>query len=110
MNAREEAIEFRDHLSSILLPSFMDHDDEMDTRLCNLRGEIERTIADLEEKYDIPPDKIVRTPPMTVEVLDKLGLAIEQGCDDATQRAQHGNATVDWINTAMNQISYRQHK
>jgi len=31
------------------------------------------------------------------EVIRALGLAVEQGCDEPTQRAQHGDLTVDWI-------------
>ncbi len=39
----------------------------------------------------------IQTPPLTREILHQLGLAIEQGTDEAQQRATFGNATVDWL-------------
>lgn len=34
---------------------------------------------------------------ITPQVLYLLGLAVEQGCDEETQRASYGDATVDWL-------------
>ena len=37
---------------------------------------------------------------ITPTILANLALAVESGCDEATQRASFGDETVDWVNEA----------
>ena len=37
---------------------------------------------------------------MNAEVLYKIGLALEGGCDEEQMRLTWGNATIDWVNKA----------
>lgn len=54
---------------------------------------------------------MMQLPPITPEILYKLGLAIEDGKTEDEQREMWGDATIDWINEAsqMNQDAIREY-
>ena len=42
---------------------------------------------------------ISSVPPLTVNVLYHLGLAVEAGCDESVMRKAFGDETVNWLKT-----------